>query len=448
MSVTEKVKYLIIGNSAGGIGAAEAIREVDNKGTITIISDEPYTPYSRPLISDYLAGDYTVEKMLYRPEDFYEKNNIKSILGEKVIDLDTEKHTVKLENGKPLTYQKLLLATGGSPIIPRIEGSDLQGVFTFNKLDDARAIDEFLNRYTKKIKAVVIGGGLIGASVTEALLKREVEVTIVEMKDRILNTILDEETSSMEAEALTEYGVKIITDHTAVKINSYFPGEVSGVSLDDGRSIPCDMVIIAVGVQPRLDFIKSSGIKVNRGVIVDRYMQTSAADVYACGDVAEAFDFIYRENRLTPIWPNAHIGGRTAGRNMAGIPDKYPGGTAMNAVKYFGVKIVSAGLVIPPDESYETLREVHDHIYRKIILRNGKLAGMVFAGDIEKSGIVYNLMKDGTDISSFKEAIVSDDFGLTSLPDEIRRAKLAIPPDKYISVVTSIEEPEEIVVEE
>jgi len=448
MSVPEKIKYLIIGNSAGGIGAAEAIREVDKKGTITIISDEPYPAYSRPLISDYLAGDYTVEKMLYRPADFYEKNSIKTILGEKVIELDTEKQTVKLESGRLLTYQKLLLATGGSPIIPKIEGSGLQGVFTFNKLDDARAIDVFLNRYTKKIRAVVIGGGLIGASVTEALLKREVAVTIVEMKDRILNTILDEETSAMEAEALVECGVEIITDHTAVSINSYFPDEVSSVSLDDGRSIPCDMVVIAVGVQPRLDFIKSSGIEVNRGVVVDRHMQTSAADVYACGDVAEAFDFIYGDNRLTPIWPNAYTGGRTAGRNMAGIPDKYPGGTAMNAVKYFGVKIVSAGLVVPPDESYETLREVHDHIYRKIILRDGKLAGMVFAGNIEKSGIVYNLMKDGEDVTSFKEAIVSDDFGLTSLPDDIRQAKLATPPDKYISVVTSIEEPEEIVVEE
>jgi NAD(P)H-nitrite reductase large subunit len=133
---------------------------------------------------------------------------------------------------------------------------------------------------------------------------------------------------------------------------------------------------------------------------------------------------------------------------MAGIPDKYPGGTAMNAVKYFGVKIVSAGLVIPPDDSYEVIREVHDGIYRKIILKDGKLAGLVFAGDIEKSGIVYNLMKDGADVSSFKEAIVSDDFGLTSLPDEIRQAKLATPPDNYISVVTSVEKPEESVVEE
>jgi len=448
MSGTDKVKYLIVGNSAGGIGAAEAIREVDKKGAITIISDEPYPAYSRPLISEYLAGDYTVEKMLYRPADFYEKNNIKSILGQKVTQLDAEKHTVTLESGKTLTYEKLLLATGGSPIIPKIEGSGLQGVFTFNKLDDARAIDEFLNRYTKRIRAVVIGGGLIGASVTEALLKREVEVTIVEMKDRILNTILDEETSAMEAEALTEAGVTIITDHTAVSINSYFPDEVSSVSLDDGRSISCDTVIIAVGVQPRLDFIKSSNIRVNRGVIVNRHMATSAPDVYACGDIAEAFDFIYKENRLTPIWPNAYTGGKTAGSNMAGIPDEYPGGTAMNAVKYFGVKIVSAGLVIPPDESYEVIREVHDDIYRKIILKDGKLVGMVFAGDIEKSGIIYNLMKDGTDVTDFKEALVADNFGLTSLPDEVRKARLATPPEEYISVVTGIEEPEEVVVEE
>lgn len=448
MSVTEKIKYLIVGNSAGGIGGAEAIREVDKKGAVTIISDEPYHAYSRPLISDYLAGDYTVEKMLYRPAGFYENNNIRTILGEKVTRLDAGKHTVTLASGQALTYEKLLLATGGSPIIPKIEGSGLQGVFTFNKLDDARAIDEFLNRYTKKIRAVVIGGGLIGASVTEALLKRDVGVTIVEMKDRVLNTILDEETSSMEADALVECGVDIITDRTAVSINSYFPDEVSGVSLDDGRAIPCDMVIIAVGVQPRLDFIKGSNIKTNRGVIVDRHMATSAPDVYACGDVAEAFDFIYRENRLTPIWPNAYTGGRTAGRNMAGIPDEYPGGTAMNAVKYFGVKIVSAGLVVPPDASYEVIREAHGDIYRKIILKDGKLVGMVFAGDIEKSGIVYNLMKDETDVTGFKEALVADDFGLASLPDDIRKARVAIPPEEYISVVTEVEEPEEVVVEE
>jgi nitrite reductase (NADH) large subunit len=120
----------------------------------------------------------------------------------------------------------------------------------------------------------------------------------------------------------------------------------------------------------------------------------------------------------------------------------------MNALKYFGVRIVSAGLAVPPDDSYETILESHDDIYRKIILKNGRIAGLVFASDIEKSGIIYNLMKDGIDITGFQETLVADDFGLTSLPDKVRKSRLAVPPDKYISVVTSVEEPEEVVVEE
>jgi NAD(P)H-nitrite reductase large subunit len=448
MASINKTKYLIIGNSAGGIGAAEAIREVDRPGAITIISDEPYPAYSRPLISEYLADRCPLERMLYRLADFYLKNNIQTLFGERVIQLNTEGHSVKLAGGQTLGWQKLLLATGGSPIIPGIERTDLKGVFTFNKLDDAKAIDEFLNQFTKKIRAVVIGGGLIGVSVTEALVKRSVEVTIVEMKERILNTILDEETSALEARALEEAGVEIITGHTAVSIHSYFPSEVSGVTLDDARPLPCEMVIIAIGVQPRLELVADNNMKANRGIVVNQHMETSIPDIYACGDVAEAYDFVYRGNRLTPVWPNAYTGGMTAGLNMAGIPTDYPGGTAMNAMKYFGVNIVSAGVVTPPDDGYETICEKHGDIYRKIVLKDGQIMGMVFAGNIEKSGIVYNLMKDGVNVDSFKEALVADDLGLTSLPEEIWRARLAVPPPELSSLVTCVEEPKEAVVGE
>lgn len=448
MEKTKKTNYLIIGNSAGGIGAAEAIREIDKAGAITIISDEPYPAYSRPLISEYLADKCPLERMLFRPPDFYEKNNIQTLLGKKVARVNLNEPTVELESGQTITWRKLLLATGGLPIVPRIEGSGLKGVFTFNKLADAKAIDEFLNLYTRRVRAVVIGGGLIGVSVTEALVKRGVEVTIVEMKERILNTILDEETSAIEAKALMQAGVEIISGHTANTIDSYFPGEVSGVSLDDGRSIPCEMVIISIGVQPRLELVSDSGLKINRGIIVDRHMATSQPNVYACGDVAEAYDFVCGENRLTPVWPNAYTGGRIAGLNMAGIPSEYQGGTAMNAMKYFGVNMVSAGIVTPPDDSYEIVSEKHGDIYKKVVLNAGQIAGLVFVGDIEKSGIVYNLMKDRTNVTSFKEALVADDFGLASLPEEIWQAKLAIPPPELASFVTSIEEPEEVVVGE
>jgi NAD(P)H-nitrite reductase large subunit len=448
MARIEKTKYLIIGNSAGGIGAAEAIREVDKAGTITIISDEPYLAYSRPLISEYLTNNCPLERMLFRPPDFYEKSNIRTLFGEKAIQANFNNHSVKLESGRTLTWQRLLLATGGLPVVPKIDGIGLKGVFTFTKLDDAKAIDEFLNQYGRKVRAVVIGGGLIGVSVTEALVKRGVDVTIVEMKERVLNTILDEEASALEEKALTQAGVEIITGHTVVKVRSYLPGEATGVSLDDGRPIPCEVVIVAIGVQPRTELVADTGIKTNRGIIVDRHMATSRPDVYACGDVAEAYDFVHGENRLTPIWPNAYLGGRIAGLNMAGIPAEYQGGTAMNSLKYFGINIVSAGMVIPPDDSYEVISSKHDHVYKKLVLKDGLILGMVFSGDIEKSGIIYNLMKDRVNVNSFKQALVGDDFGLASLPEEIWRRRLSIPPSISASLVTSVEPPEKMLVGE
>jgi NAD(P)H-nitrite reductase large subunit len=268
------------------------------------------------------------------------------------------------------------------------------------------------------------------------------------MKAQIMNTILDEEASALEARALEQAGVTIITGHTVDGINSYLPGQVTGVSLDDSRPLPCEMVIIAIGVQPRLELVADSGINTRRGIVVDRHMATSRPDVYACGDVAEAYDFVYGESRLTPVWPNAYLGGRIAGLNMAGMPTEYSGGTAMNSSKYFGVNIVSAGMVTPPDDSYEVISSRHDNIYRKVVLKDGLIAGMVSSGDIEKSGIIYNLMKDRVNVTAFKEVLVADDFGLASLPEEIWRARLAIPPSEFTSSVTSVEPPEEVLIGE
>ncbi|OGO23492.1 MAG: hypothetical protein A2Z28_06680 [Chloroflexi bacterium RBG_16_51_9] len=433
----EKVKYLIIGNSAGGIGAVEAIRGVDKTGTIAIISDEPYPVYSRPLISPFLAKERPMDNILYRPADFYEKNNVQTILGVKVQKLDLDKHAVELADNQRVEWQKLLLATGGIPIFPKTEGSDLKGVFTFTTLDDAKAIDKFLAKPSakKKVKAVVIGGGLIGVSVTEALVKRKVEVTVVEMRERILNVILDETASALGAEAVKKAGVKIVTGHTVTKINGDSEGNVAGATLDDGKELACEMVIVAIGVQPRAELVKDTGINVNRGIIVDRHMATSNPDVYACGDVAEAYDFVLGLNRLTPVWPNAYVGGRVAGLNMAGVLTDYTGGTAMNSSHYFGVSVVSAGIVNAPDASYEELSNKSDHSYKKVLVKDGLVVGMVFSGDIEKAGIIYNLMKDKVKVDAFKKSLVADDFGLLSLPEDMWRSKLELPPKPEAVIV-------------
>jgi NAD(P)H-nitrite reductase large subunit len=386
--------------------------------------------------------------MLFRPADFYGNSKIKAIFGDRAVKVNFNEKIVKLESGLALAWEKLLLATGGSPVVPELKGIGLKGVFTFSTLDDARAIDEFLNQYRRKVRAMVIGGGLIGVSVTEALVKRGVDVTIVEMKERVLSTILDEEASALEEAALRQAGVEIITGSTVAGLGSYPPGKVSSAILNGSRPIPCEMVVVAIGVQPRLGLVVDSGIEINRGIVVDRHMATSGPDIYACGDVAEAYDFVYGENRLTPVWPNAYLGGRVAGLNMAGIPAEYPGGTAVNSIPYFGANIVSAGVVTPLDESYEAISKRDGHIYRKVVLKEGRIVGMVFACDIEKSGIIYNLMKDRINVEDFKQVLVADDFGLASLPEEIWRPRLAFPPSPSASSVNFVGQPEEALVKE
>ncbi len=417
-----RTKYLIIGNSAGGIGAVEAIRRLDYTGTITVVSEEPYPAYSRPLIAEHLGENRPVEQMLFRNNDFYETNRIQTSFGKKVATLHTKIQTAKLDDGTILHWEKLLLATGGQPIIPQMEGTNAKGIFTFTKLDDAEAIAGYLPAAQH---VVVIGGGLIGISVTDALVKLGANVTIVEMKDTVLNVLLDESASALVMTKLREKDVRVLTGCTVTAINSDFTTEIiNGVTLDNGREIPAEMVIVAVGVRPRVELATAVGIKVNRGIVVDRYMQTSAPNVYACGDAAEAYDYIYDNNRVTPIWPNAYIGGSVAGLNMAGKRTEYRGGTAMNSIKYFGLSITSAGMVTPPDDSYEVITNKNGSSYKKLILKNGLITGLIFAGDIEASGIIYGLMKDRINVDEFKETLVADDFSFLSLPEAVWRKRL------------------------
>jgi NAD(P)H-nitrite reductase large subunit len=426
-------RYLIVGNSAGGIGAVEAIRQVDADGPITIVSDEPYPAYSRPEISEYLAGLTTVERMLFRPPDFYEKNRVDAILGVAATRLDLRKRRLEFEDGGTLAWEKLLLATGGRPTAPRIPGAAREGIFTFTTLADADRIraalrPDFLPA-GQAGRAVVIGAGLIGLSLTHALVRLGVPVVMVELLDRPLASALDQQAAAVVERALRAAGVELVFGQTVAQVLGRPEDDrrVGGVRLPDGRQLPCEILAIAIGVTPRAELAAEAGLRVSRGIVVDRHMATSHANVYACGDAAEAFDFVHGVERLTPIWPNAYIGGRVAGLNMAGRETTYGGGTGMNALTYFGLAIVSAGLQEPADgPGYEVLTcSDGDSTYRKVVLRDGRVAGLTFVGDIERSGIVFGLMRDGTDVSAFKEALVAPDFGLTMLPEGWRRERLA-----------------------
>ncbi len=420
-------RYLIIGNSAGGVAAAEAIHDTDRRGAISVVSEEPYPAYSRPSIARYLCREVPEERMAYRPAGYYRALGIELILGHALQGIDLSAQTVELGDGRALPWDRLLLAVGGLPIVPPTEGlADIE-YFTFTTLDDAKRLAAHV---PGKRQAVVIGGGLIGISVTEALTKLGIQVTIIELAPQVLGRALDAHAGALARRALEKAGVRVLTGRTVARVIGRGRGQqaVAAVVLDDGLELPCDTLIVAIGVRPRAEVVAGTGIAVGRGIVVDRRMATSAAGVYACGDVAEAYDFILGENRLTPIWPNACLGGRIAGRNMAGAEALYGGGTAMNSLHSFGLSMMSAGTVDPPsgDASYEVLcqEDAQRGTYKKVVLQGGHVVGMIFAGAIDRAGIVFGLMKNGTPVQGWKDRLLADDLGLLSLPRDVRASMM------------------------
>ncbi|WP_455279894.1 NAD(P)/FAD-dependent oxidoreductase [[Eubacterium] cellulosolvens] len=420
-------EYLIIGGSAGGIGAIEAIREVDKIGSLAVIAEEFTPQYSKPMISEYLSeGARALNQIMYRPKKFWQENSVDILSGKKVIKVDPKKKHVTLEDKTKIGFNKLLIATGGQPIIPKIDGSSRKGVHTFTSLNDAKLI---LDDLSDSERIIVIGGGLIGVSLAEALMKLNKHVTIIELKEKILNLILDSKGSDLVTDVVQQTGVKIITGHSAVAISGRKDSEnrVGGIILDNGVILDCDIVVFAIGVKPRIEILDPNQIKINRGVIVDCHMVTSIPYIYACGDVAEAFDFLLENSRPLPLWPLAYIGGRVAGSNMAGKKIDYLGGTQMSALNYFGLPVISAGIVNPQqDDAYEVISDLDkEHgIYKKIVIRDNIIRGFILIGKIDNAGIFFDLLKRRINVENMKEPILSNDFGLIHLTSTVRQEML------------------------
>ena len=418
-------KYVIVGASAAGTGAVEAIRAVDPAGAITVISEEACTQYSRPMISDFVAGKADIDKMKCRSDSFWSQNNVDIVTGKKATALDLAEKTVTLEDGTQIPYEKLLLATGGKPFVPKIEGQEKDGVFTFTALVDAQLLSSKIVAVNAK-SAVVIGGGLIGLSVTEALSKRGLKVTMVELQEKILSLLLDAQASELVESVVRAAGVDIVTGQSVQKIigKPGNEGAVGGVILTKGDSVPCDLVIVAIGVIPRTDLVAGSAIKINRGIVVDNSMQTSVPDVYAAGDVAEVYDFVLGQNRTLPLWPLAVEEGKVAGFNMAGKKAHFSGGTSMSSLKYFGLPIVSVGLANPKDDpvlEVLTKLDADRKVYKKIVLKNNQIAGLTFVGCIELAGVLFYLMKNAVNVKKFKDQLLADNFGLATLPVSLQK---------------------------
>jgi NAD(P)H-nitrite reductase large subunit len=419
------VKYVIVGASAAGIAAVETIRKVDPAGTITVITEEECAHYSRPMISDLVSGKADLQKMKCKADSFWKENNAEARIGKKAVSLNLIDKIVSLDDGEKIGYEKLLLATGGKPFVPKMEGQDKDGVFTFTSLSDAQTLASKIDSIHAK-NAVVIGAGLIGISVTEALVKRGIKVTVVELQEKILSLLLDEKASDIVEGIIRKAGVNFAKGQSVQKIIGK-PGNdsaVGGVILTKGDLVPCDLVIVAIGVIPRTELVSGTAVKINRGIVVDDFMQTNIPDVYASGDVAEAYDFILNQNRLLPLWPLAVLEGRIAGYNMAGTKTSYEGGTNMSSLKYFGIPIVSIGLANPKDApTLEVLvkEDTEHNIYKKLVLKNNVIVGLTLVNCIERAGILFNLMKKQINVKRFKKNLLKDDFGWAVLPVTLQR---------------------------
>ena len=411
------MKVLIIGNSAAAIGCIEGIRSHDLQTQITVLTDEKYMAYSRPLISYYLWGKAEKKNMHYREDDFYEKANVNLLTNQKAISIDTKKKQVVTDGGLTETYDKLLIATGASPFVPPVEGlAGKQNVFTFLKWDDAEDLKKVVG---PEKNAVVVGAGLIGIKVAEGLLPHCKSVTIVELAERVLPMVLDEASSKIVAKIVEEKGIALELGNSAVKIEG--GDSVEGVVLKDGKQLPCDILVMAVGVRPNTQIAKDANIDVNRGILVNEYCQTNVKDVYAAGDVTESFDSVAGDQKIMALWPNAYIQGESAGLHMSSAKLKEPTLFPMNSVTIFGYPIITAG--IQPDDQCLVLEKEDEEGLARLIFKENKLVGMMLLGKVDRAGIFTSMIHDGTIIDQ-PESLLADRFGLNWFSKEVRKEKM------------------------
>ena len=418
------MNYTIVGNSSAAIAAVEAIRSLDADGQIVLISGETEHTYSRPLISYRLAGKVDDARMAYRPADFYHAQKVETLLGETVVSVNPRQKKITLASGRTLSFDKLLLSTGGSPIVPPIKGIDgMAGVFTFTSYGDVREIESYINRRGNVREAIVLGGGMIGLKTAEALLARGLKVTIVELADRLLSASFDRTASDMMVGALEARGAAVALQSTVADVFGA-AGGIKGVHLSSGAELYCQMLVAAIGVRPNVGFLSDSGIEINRGIVVDERMQTSAADIYAAGDVAEAYDLLLDSKRPIPILPLAYRQGMIAGRNMAGHDETYRGGLAMNAIEVCGLPTISLGDSARGEDAGHEVMTFHDAragVYRKVVVSGGRIVGLILVGEIDRAGIYAGLIERKVDVSAVKHLLLSDAFGLLSLDPQYRK---------------------------
>ena len=401
------MKHVILGNGPAGVIAAETIRKLRAEDDILLVGDEPEPPYSRMAIPYLLMGNIGEEgTYLRKDKDHFARQRIQLRTG-RACAVDTDARHVRLDDGTVLPFDRLLIATGATPIRPPIRGMDLPGVHPCWTLADARKIMAVAKPDARVLQ---MGAGFIGCIIMEALAARHVQLTVVEMGDRMVPRMMGEGAGGMIKRWVEKKG---ITVYTSTRVEAIQPGSPLTVRLSNGKQLAVDLVISATGVQPNIGFLEDSGILCLQGVLTDERLQTNIAGVYAAGDCAEAFDTVTGKTIVSAIQPNAADQAYCAGTNMAGKQTQLPGVTQINVLDTLGLISTSFGRWegVPGGERAEFTDDANFR-YIRLEFEGDVLIGSNTIGLTEHVGILRGLTQSRTKLGGWKDQLLRDPLQL------------------------------------
>ena len=400
--------YVIVGNGTAAAGCIEGIRSRDPSGTVTVISEERHPVYCRPLISYLLEGKTQLSRMGYRSGDFYERMDCTVLYGRRAVRIHPDEKQVGLDDGTAVPYSELCLAAGSAPFVPPFEGLEsVRNAYSFMTLDDALRLDKALRPDSR---VLIMGAGLIGLKCAEGIAARAGSVTVCDLADRVLSSILDAESAAMMQKHLEAHGIRFFLKDSAVRF-----GENTAV-MRSGAVIPFDLLVLAVGVRPNAALMREIGGGTGRGILVDGQMKTSVEHIFAAGDCTESFDLSSGQQRVMAILPNAYLQGHAAGVNMAGGCETFDRAIPMNSIGFFGLHAMTAGSC--EGTCYE---EKTDGTLKRLFQKDGLLKGFLLIGCGDRAGIYTSMIREQIPLSSVDFESLKKCAATAAFPAELRR---------------------------
>jgi nitrite reductase (NADH) large subunit len=390
-------RLLIVGNGMASVRfVEELLRVAPRQFEITVVGADPSPGYNRVLLSALLAGDVTHDDITLRNRTWYEDNGIALITGDPVEKIDPLAMSAKLVSGKSVEFDKCVFATGSHPVKLPLPGIELPGVRAFRDLADVERMEAAA---AKGEKVAVIGGGLLGIEAAYGLARRGADVTLVHVMDRLMERQLDATAAAMLHKAMTRKGVRVLLE----KATSFIAGDLQaqGLRFKDGGSVDATSVICAVGIRPNADLARAAGLDVGKGILVDDHMRTRIPGFYAIGECAEHRGIAY--GLVEP----AYVQARSLAHHLAGLSQPFEGMILATNLKVSGVPVFSAGEFMEPEGAeIVTIRDRANAIYRKCVIREGKLIGCVLFGDTEDGLWCLDLIRSGIDITPARGMLI------------------------------------------